>query len=331
MNKNNVQLVHGTEGTAALECLDPAVSVYAFRWGFVANHGDTGSAAFGTSYYETLFACEPSPLEMAAAISGWLRDTTTPEAAQVDGHTVWYESEERAALESYLQNTEGKVRLRGLEGYLEPMDAAVALRIVREMSQYAVSLEAWLQEKDYALAQCDGADALNAVDLAEGKPAAPSLSTAAIAQELEAEKQNDPERKAARLAQLMVNKVQLTATEALELQTLFPTWGAEGAEMGKSVDVGFRFQYGGKLYEVVLAHALQADWVPTAVPNLYKVVQEEHAGTQDDPIPWEQKMELYEGKYYTDKGVLYHCTRSSGQALAYDLADLVGQYVEEVK
>ena len=234
-------------------------------------------------------------------------------------------------LESYLQNTEGKVRLRGLEGYLEPMDAAVALRIGREMSQYAVSLEAWLQEKDYALAQCDGADALNAVDLAEGKPEAPSLSTAAIAQELEAEKQNDPERKAARLAQLMVNKVTLTATEALELQTLFPTWGAEGAEMGQSVDVGFRFQYEGKLYELVLAHDLQADWVPTAVPNLYKVVQEEHAGTQEDPIPWEQKMELYEGKYYTQDGVLYHCTRSSGKALAYDLADLVGQYVEEVK
>lgn len=327
MDKTNIKQVHGTEGTVPLECLDRTVPVYALRWGFADNEGATGSAAFGVSYYETLFAHEPGRDEMAKTIASWLRTVTTPSPVEVDGHPVWYEPEERASLESYLQNTTGTVRLRSLEGYLKELDAAVALRILREMNQYAVSLETWLQGKERELLSCEDAEGMNEVDLEAGKPGAISLQTDTLSQEIETAKENDPNRKAARLAQLMVNKVQLTPAEALELQVLFPVWGEEGAEFGVTRPAGFRFRYEGTLYEFTMESWLQADWIPSEVPT-YKVVQTEHAGTQDDPIPWAQKMELYEGKYYTDQGVLYKCTRSSGQAMAFDLKDLVGLYVE---
>ena len=39
-------------------------------------------------------------------------------------------------------------------------------------------------------------------------------------------------------------------------------------------------------------------------------------------------MELFAGKYYTQSGVKYKCTRNTEQAVFQNLADLVGIYVE---
>ena len=65
-------------------------------------------------------------------------------------------------------------------------------------------------------------------------------------------------------------------------------------------------------------------------PELYEVIEVEPAGTQDDPIQYTPPMEIFNGKYYTQGGVLYKCTRDSGQALTHDLAALVGLYVDVV-
>lgn len=59
--------------------------------------------------------------------------------------------------------------------------------------------------------------------------------------------------------------------------------------------------------------------------------EEEHAGTEDDPIPYSVPMEILEGKYYVEEGVNYLCTRSSGTALSHNLRDLVGIYVGVVE
>lgn len=49
-----------------------------------------------------------------------------------------------------------------------------------------------------------------------------------------------------------------------------------------------------------------------------------------DSIPYDNNMELEQGKYYTQDDVLYLCTRDSGQALTHNLSELVGLYVEVV-
>lgn len=126
-----------------------------------------------------------------------------------------------------------------------------------------------------------------------------------------------------------INEKQLPAADALKRQSYYPEWGDTNAPMGKEVDAGFRMNHDGMLYEVIQPHALQADWIPgTGTESLYKVVQEEHAGTPDDPIPYAGNMELEEGKYYTQDGAVYLCTRSTGQPVYHTLAELVGLYVK---
>ena len=62
--------------------------------------------------------------------------------------------------------------------------------------------------------------------------------------------------------------------------------------------------------------------------SAYEEINESHTGTSEDPIPYNNNMELVEGKYYSQDGVTYLCTRSTGQAVYNPLKDLVGIYVE---
>lgn len=116
----------------------------------------------------------------------------------------------------------------------------------------------------------------------------------------------------------------LPANDALTVVSLHPKWAA-----GVEYKVGIRLNHNGKLFEVVTAHTSQADWIPGAgTESLYKLVNETSAGTLDDPIPYEGNMELVEGLYYTQDGVVYLCTRSTGQPVHNALSELVGLYVE---
>lgn len=120
----------------------------------------------------------------------------------------------------------------------------------------------------------------------------------------------------------------LTDEQALTAKALYPTWESL---IGAAATQGQRFRYGETLYKVKQPHTFSAEWIPSVeTAALYEAIDETHSGTMDDPIPWVQPMQLYNGKYYTDKGKLYECWRDSGIALAYDLADLVGTYVTEV-
>lgn len=118
----------------------------------------------------------------------------------------------------------------------------------------------------------------------------------------------------------------LTDAEGLENVELFAQY-----EVGKDYAIGDRFQYNGELYKVLQAHTSQADWVPgTGTESLYAKVDEIHAGTAEDPIPYNGNMELVENLYYIQDNVLYKCTRSTGSAVYNALSELVGIYVEVV-
>ena len=123
-----------------------------------------------------------------------------------------------------------------------------------------------------------------------------------------------------------INEVNMSVQESLELAAYFPKWAQD-----QFMPVGYKVSYEGSLYEVIQEHTSQADWTPNVTPSLFKVVQVEATGTIDDPIEWEQGMELFNGLYYTDNGVKYICNRDSGMGMVYDLANLVGLYVEVVE
>ena len=122
----------------------------------------------------------------------------------------------------------------------------------------------------------------------------------------------------------------LDDTVALTAVELFPQW-KELVKKGAEVEKGFRFQHDGKLYRTEQPkYTFVEQYVPGEVgtESLFSKVDEAHAGTREDPIPYEKNMEIYEGLYYTQNNVLYQCIRSSGQPLYHDLSVLIGSYVE---
>lgn len=125
-------------------------------------------------------------------------------------------------------------------------------------------------------------------------------------------------------SQSLEDAVALTAVE------LFPKWKAL-VEKAVQVEKGFRFQHENKLYRTEqTTYIFVEHYVPGAdgMESLFSKVDETHAGTIDDPIPYETNMEIYNGLYYSQNGVTYLCIRDSGQPLYHDLSALVGNYVE---
>lgn len=122
-----------------------------------------------------------------------------------------------------------------------------------------------------------------------------------------------------------INTYDLSPSEALQVKDRYPEW-----ETGINVKTGERYRVEDVLWECVKDHLTQENWKPSLeTASLWKRVDEEHAGTKDDPIPYAPPMEIFKDKYYTQSKVLYKCIRDSGQPLSHNLSDLVGNYVEK--
>lgn len=118
----------------------------------------------------------------------------------------------------------------------------------------------------------------------------------------------------------------LSDGDALDATALFPAWKAD-----TWYDMDYRIQHNGKLYKVRQGHTSSTLYEPGAVGSeaLYAEVETPGQGdTPDNPIPYNNNMELIEGKYYTQGGIVYVCIRSTGVAVYNNLADLVHIYVE---
>ena len=125
----------------------------------------------------------------------------------------------------------------------------------------------------------------------------------------------------------------LTDADALKAMELYDRWAPDMA-----VKVDDRLVYADRLYRVTQAHTTQEGWEPDKVPALFTVIDEEHTGTQEDPIPAAKGMEYTYGLYYTDPedGKLYLCERTGEQAggkvtLQFLPHELIGLYFTEVK
>ena len=123
-----------------------------------------------------------------------------------------------------------------------------------------------------------------------------------------------------------IQTMELTDDESLEVKSFFPEWESM---MGEQVNAGEKYQYDNKLWKVLQQHTVQENWKPgEGTESLYTEVSKGHAGTKDDPIPYNNNMELENGKYYSQDGVTYLCTRDTEIPVYQPLKDLVGIYVE---
>jgi hypothetical protein len=130
----------------------------------------------------------------------------------------------------------------------------------------------------------------------------------------------------AKLLMLTVNTMSMTDNDALSVKSVYPEWETL---IGKEVKQGDKMQCDGRLWKVLQQHTVQEQWRPgTGTESLYTEIVETASGTADDPIPYNNNMELEQGKYYIQDGITYLCTRNTEIPVYQPLADLVGIYVE---
>ena len=123
-----------------------------------------------------------------------------------------------------------------------------------------------------------------------------------------------------------INSLAVDDNTALRMFEFYPEWKA-----GVDYAVGFKVKRNGKLWRVKdgQAHTSQVTWEPENAASLWEQINETHAGTLDDPIPYDGNMALESGKHYIQDGVIYRCIRDTGNPVYNALADLVGVYVEK--
>lgn len=129
---------------------------------------------------------------------------------------------------------------------------------------------------------------------------------------------------------VQINNMEISDADSLKFKDLYPNWDEF---IGQSLKTNFKINYNGKLYKTrqEIATVLdQEGYRPGEIGSeaLYEEINETNQGTKEDPIPYNNNMELFEGKYYSQKGITYKCTRNTGQAVFNDLSDLIGIYVE---
>lgn len=168
------------------------------------------------------------------------------------------------------------------------------------------------------------------VSIKMGKPTESELSeatvTALVGQSI------TPQRAARLRPMIEAAAASLPDSDAAKAVELFPSWAYP-----VSYVEGNRVSDGGKLYKCRQAHTSQEGWKPAKTPALWVVIDVDHAGTQDDPIPASRGMEYEYGKYYLDSedGKTYKCERIGEAAggkivLQYLPHELVGNYFTEV-
>ena len=122
-----------------------------------------------------------------------------------------------------------------------------------------------------------------------------------------------------------INSLAVDDNTALRMREFYPEWAA-----GQGYTAGYKVQRSGKLWRCLQTHTSQAGWEPENAASLWTEICESHAGTLDDPIPYNGNMALESGKYYSQDGKVYRCTRDTGNPVYNALSELVGLYVEEV-
>ena len=116
--------------------------------------------------------------------------------------------------------------------------------------------------------------------------------------------------------------------EALDYMVIVYPWSGF---IGEELPQGKIVSHEDKLWRVRQAHTAQEEYAPSmTTAALFEVIEKEHAGTVDDPIPYTAPMEIFAGKYYSEDATVYRCTRDSGTALSHSLKDLINIYVEVV-
>lgn len=259
-------------------------------------------------------------------------NSTDVKSLKYDDKTIWADKQERTELiekcNQAIRNNVNSISILGIDS----ISPNIGLNLIDSISDYEEDCQTVFNTKINDIGLCTTVEEVELIDSTSGYPDKISVTSEQVKNKIKDQEAAKPENQAILFSRSIINNFSISANDSLKMKSLYPVWGESNAQMGKQVKAGFKFQYGELLYEVISDHSLSAEWIPgTGTESMYKVVQEEHLGTIDDPIPWTPNMEMFKDKYYTESDLKYLCIRDSGIALSYTLAELVqAGYVELV-
>ena len=135
------------------------------------------------------------------------------------------------------------------------------------------------------------------------------------------------------LVRQKINTLEVDDQTALRMRRYYPTFSDL---VGQTVTQGTKFRVDDSedadLYKTIQPElTIQAHYPPgVGTESLYTRIDERHDGTKYDPIPYDGNMALESGKYYTQSGMTYLCSRDTVNPVYNALSELVGIYVEVV-
>ena len=117
-----------------------------------------------------------------------------------------------------------------------------------------------------------------------------------------------------------INALDLSNNDTIKYKDYLPDWNDY---VGKSLPKDFKFKYNNQPYKTIQAvNIVLSNQTPDIVYALYTIINEEHEGTLDDPIPYVQQMSIEKGKYYSQYDIIYLAIQDMPTGMPYDLSQI---------
>ena len=114
-----------------------------------------------------------------------------------------------------------------------------------------------------------------------------------------------------------INSLDLSNNDTIKYKDYLPDWADF---INKSMPKDFKFKYNDQPYQTLqYVNIVLENQTPDIVYSLYKIIDEEHEGTLEDPIPYQQQMAIEKGKYYIQYDVVYIAIQNMPTGMPYDL------------
>lgn len=125
-------------------------------------------------------------------------------------------------------------------------------------------------------------------------------------------------------AKQQINTLLVDDDTSLRMKSYYPTWQELIATQFTAKESGFKFTYDEDLYKTIPPEQqFLPNWIPgQGTESVFERIDETHAGTKEDPIPFKTNMEVFKDKYYLEDGILYLCIEDSKQPLQNKASEL---------
>lgn len=245
--------------------------------------------------------------------------------------SVWLSDSERVIKKAEVENAKNNgVTTYSVSSDIEDLSVDNAIALINSMTQREYECNQVVASKIADIDSLESITDVDAVVVSDGFPAELSITDETLQNYIETELKNNAQLQMVKLISNQINTMSLTDEQSLEVKLLYPQWSAF---INGSLSVGMRILHNNRLYNVITPVNPVQDLDghrpgEQGSQSMYTEINETNAGTFEDPIPYNNNMELFEGKYYIQDGIIYKCTRDSQTPLYHPLSSLVGIYVE---